>query len=43
MITKNLLQHFGSIESIAKASVKDLEKVRGIGKRKAIQIYEIFH
>ncbi len=38
-----LLQHFGSIQNIAKSSIIDLKKIPGIGDKKARQIYRIFH
>ncbi|MBP9741833.1 MAG: excinuclease ABC subunit UvrC [Burkholderiales bacterium] len=40
---KALLAHFGSVKSIANASVSDLQKVVGIGNVLAQQIYAYFH
>jgi len=42
-LAKNLLDHFGSVSSIANASVKELEEVKLIGEKKAKLIYQIFH
>ncbi len=42
-IARNLLEHFGSIEKIARANIVELKKVEGIGDKKAKQIYRIFH
>jgi DNA excision repair protein ERCC-4 len=39
-LAKRLLEHFGSIENILKASVDDLMLVKGIGKQKAENIVE---
>ena len=39
----NLLEKFDTVADVATASLKDLEKVPGIGKKKALSIYEIFH
>ncbi len=38
-----LLRYFGSIESIYNASVKELQKVRGIGPKLADRIYRYLH
>ncbi len=38
-----LLRYFGSIEAIHKASVKDLQKVKGIGPKLARRIYSYLH
>ncbi|MCD6227770.1 hypothetical protein J7J90_04740 [Candidatus Micrarchaeota archaeon] len=38
-----LLKHFGSIDNIANATVDDLMKVKGIGKKKAEEIVKIMH
>ena len=40
---KNLLSHFGSIGSIKKAGIKDLENTPGIGKIMAKKIYDEFN
>ena len=40
---KNLLSHFGSISSIKKAGIKDLENTPGIGKIIAKKIYDEFN
>jgi len=42
-LAENLLDHFDSIVQIANASPKELQKVPKIGKKKAANIYEIFH
>ena len=42
-MAKNLLEHFGSIEKIARANILELKKVEGIGDKKAKKIYAIFH
>ena len=38
----SLLRYFGNIEQIKKASINDLVKVNGIGKKKATHIYFYF-
>jgi len=43
LLAKNLLEHFHTISSIATASLKDLQKVPGIGIKRAELIYQIFH
>ena len=40
---KALLHHFGSAKAVVGADVKDLEKVDGISKAIAQQIYDHFH
>lgn len=40
---KDLLNHFGSVEEISQAGVKDIEKVSGISKKTAEKIYNYFH
>ena len=40
---KSLLSHFGSIDNIKTAGIKDLEKVQGIGKVMAKKIYDEFN
>ena len=40
---RDLLNHFGSLEQISQASVKDLQKVAGISKKTAEKIYNYFH
>lgn len=40
---KDLLNYFGSVEEIGKASMKDIEKVNGISKKTAEKIYNYFH
>ncbi|MGQ9514429.1 MAG: helix-hairpin-helix domain-containing protein, partial [Thermoproteota archaeon] len=40
---KILLEHFGTIEKVAMASREELQRVPGIGKKKAELIYSIFH
>ena len=42
-MAKALLEHFGSIEKIARANIVELKKVEGIGEKKAKRIYGIFH
>lgn len=42
-IKKSLLSHFGSIDNIKSASLKDLKKVPGIGKIMANKIYNQFN
>ncbi len=42
-LAENLLTHFGTISSVACASVTDLQKVPKIGKKKAELIYTMFH
>ncbi len=40
---KDLLNYFGSVEEIAQAWIKDIEKVSGISKKTAEKIYNYFH
>ena len=40
---KDLLQYFGSVEEVKQASIKDLQKVKGISKKTAEKIYKYFH
>jgi ERCC4-type nuclease len=40
---KVLLEQFGTIEKIATASREELQRIPGIGKKKAEIIYNIFH
>ena len=40
---KDLLNYFGSVEQIASASVKDLQKIVGISKKTAEKIYNYFN
>ena len=42
-VKKNLLSHFGSIDNIKTAGIKDLENTPGIGKLTAKKIYEEFN
>jgi len=42
VLAMELLSHFGSLEALARASPKALEEVRGIGERKAQDIYKFF-
>lgn len=40
---RDLLNYFGSVEEIAQAGIKDIEKVNGISKKTAEKIYNYFH
>ena len=40
---RDLLNHFGSVEQISQASAKDIEKVAGISKKIAENIYNFFN
>lgn len=40
---RDLLNHFGSADEIAQASVADLTKVNGISKKTAEKVYNFFH
>ena len=40
---KDLLNYFGSVEEIAQAGIKDIEKVSGISKKTAEKIYNYVH
>ncbi len=40
---RDLLNHFGSVDEISQASLKDIEKVSGISKKTAEKIYNYFH
>lgn len=41
MLSRRLLKHFGSPGKIFKATAEGLEKVEGIGKKKAKQLWEV--
>jgi DNA repair protein RadC len=41
-IGRQLLQKFGSLQSLARASVADLQKVRGVGRDKAVTLMAAF-
>jgi len=41
-LAKRLLDHFGSITSITNATAKELQAVEGIGKQKAIMLFDFF-
>jgi DNA repair protein RadC len=41
-IAERLLQHFGSLEKLARAPLGDLQRVRGIGRDKAIALKSAF-
>ena len=40
---QQLIRHFGGLQGIARAGVKDLAKVVGINKNLAQKIYDVFH
>ena len=40
---RDLLNHFGSADEIAQASIADLTKVNGISKKTAEKVYNFFH
>ena len=40
---KDLLNYFGSVEQIASAGIKDIQKVDGINKKTAEKIYNYFN
>ncbi len=40
---KKLLAHFGGVTKIKEADIEDIEKVKGISRRDAEQIYRYFH
>ncbi|RLI38210.1 ERCC4-type nuclease [Candidatus Bathyarchaeota archaeon] len=42
-LAENLLTHFDTISGVACASIKDLQEVPKIGKKKAELIYKMFH
>ena len=43
-VNKNsLIRYFGDVEQIKKASIKDMTKVSGVGRKKALEIYNFFH
>ncbi|MFT7615378.1 MAG: ERCC4-related helicase [Candidatus Woesearchaeota archaeon] len=41
-LAKRLLTHFGTVEKVVAADVEDISAIQGIGKQKAVQIYNIF-
>lgn len=42
-LARNLLEHFGTISEVANATVEELQRVPKIGRKKAENIYKIFH
>ncbi|MCU0519303.1 MAG: hypothetical protein MUF84_01220 [Anaerolineae bacterium] len=40
---RDLLQHFGSVECIVRATVHELQQVRGIGAARAAEIHRVLH
>ncbi len=42
-LAKSLLDHFGSVAGVANATIRELERVPGIGEKKAQAIYEALH
>ncbi len=40
---RDLLQHFGSVGRIVAATERELQQVRGIGKKRAAEIYGVLH
>ncbi|MGD2072435.1 MAG: helix-hairpin-helix domain-containing protein [Candidatus Thorarchaeota archaeon] len=43
VLAGNLLDHFGSLVAVVNASEKQLQRVEGIGEKKARVIYQLFH
>ncbi len=43
VLARNLIDHFGSIVAVANANIDELQKVNGVGNKKAMQIYNAFH
>jgi len=43
VMARDLLQHFGSVNRIANATKEDLLSMRGIGAKKATEIYEVLN
>jgi len=41
-VGKQLLQKFGTLQGLAQASIQDLQKVRGIGRDKAVTLVAAF-
>lgn len=41
VLAQRLLEHFGTVEGVMKASEKELQQVRGIGEEKAREIREV--
>jgi len=42
VLARRLLSHFGTVQAIVNASVKELTEVKGVGKATAQGIYDIF-
>ncbi len=42
-LARKMLEHFGTIEKIARANIVELKKVPGIGDKNARRIYRVFH
>jgi excinuclease ABC subunit C len=40
---RQLFKHFGSIEAVKKASIEQLEQVKGLNKVSAKAVYDHFH
>ena len=43
MIAKNLLERFGSVAGVVNSSLDDLERVEGVGKKRANEIFKVLH
>jgi excinuclease ABC subunit C len=40
---QSLLQEFGGIKGIARASVEELQKISGISRKLALKVYDVYH
>jgi ERCC4-type nuclease len=43
VMARELLQTFGSVERLVGATESDLRQVRGIGRKKAVEMYKVLH
>ena len=42
-LSKRLLEHFGSVQKVFSASAEELMEIEGIGKKKALAIWELLN
>ncbi|MCE4614890.1 MAG: helix-hairpin-helix domain-containing protein [Desulfurococcales archaeon] len=42
-LATRLLEHFGSIDRIVNARLSELAKVPGVGEKRAVELYKVFH
>ncbi len=42
-LAKNILQHFGNLDNLIRASIQELKQVEGMGDKRAKLVYETIH